>query len=112
MNKLSTELKHTANQHQINKNIVDYSNFSYRASPKVGAMIEIMSLVMDKPINSLFTETISDAIVDYLLNDVKNIHILSEFINNQDMDINLNKLSGFMKKLEEQEVIEINFKLF
>ena len=98
---------------EINNND-EFINFSYRASPKTASMIEVMHLIMEEPINSLFTNQISDAICDWLLSDSNNIELLDSFINDslkfdtQDFEFNL----GFIKQLKDAEVIEEKFSLF
>ena len=103
MTNLKTLLNQSASDSEI-KNNANYVTFSYRPSEKVAAMIEVMNLVIDKPINSLFTNQISENLVTWLLSDSDNIKYLDTFINSDEY-------SGFMKILIDKGVIERDLSL-
>ncbi len=106
MTNLKTLLSQSAYDSEI-KNNTNYVSFSYRPSQKVAAMIEVMNLIIDKPINSLFTNQISETIVGWLLSDSNNIEYLDTFINSDEFQTNgFDLYSGFMKILIDKGVIE------
>ena len=106
MTNLKTLLSQSAYDSEI-KNNTNYVSFSYRPSQKVAEMIEVMNLIIDKPINSLFTNQISETIVGWLLSDSNNIEYLDTFINSDEFQTNgFDLYSGFMKILIDKGVIE------
>ena len=112
MTNLKTLLNQSASDSEI-KNNANYVTFSYRPSEKVAAMIEVMNLVIDKPINSLFTNQISENLVTWLLSDSDNIKYLDTFINSDEFQTNgFDSYSGFMKILIDRGVIKEDLKLF
>ncbi len=111
MTNLKTLLNQSASDSEI-KNNANYVTFSYRPSEKVAAMIEVMNLVIDKPINSLFTNQISENLVTWLLSDSDNIKYLDTFINSDEFQTNgFDSYSGFMKILIDKGVIERDLSL-
>lgn len=87
----------------IEDNQTDFSLVTYRTSQKIGTMIEIMGIVLQKPVSNLFTTLISERLVDDLLSDASNMNILMDFFESEQ------KPSGFLRLLEERKVIEPSF---
>lgn len=76
------------------------TNMTYRASRKTARMIELMSVVLNKPISNLFTVEISEKIVEILLKDTRNIQLLEDFLKTDF------KLNGSLKILNDRDLIE------
>lgn len=109
MTNLKALLSQSASDSQI-KNNTNYVTFSYRPSEKVAAMIEVMNLVIDKPVNSLFTNQISENLVTWLLSDSDNIEYLDTFINSDEFKTDeFESYSGFMKILIDKGVIKKDY---
>lgn len=91
---------------QLDNNAIDESKTTamttYRASEKTATMIELMSIILKKPVASLFTISISEKIADNILKDDRNIDVLKEFLST---DFNL---SGAINILFTHGIIEEN----
>ncbi len=82
-------------------NIDDYAVISVRATKKVATMIEVMSIILQKPVSSVLTSHISDELANYLLEDDRNIEFLTSTLENP-----INIENTFLKCLEEKGIIE------
>lgn len=78
----------------------DFSMVTYRTTQKTATMLEVMSIVLKKPMSNLLTTLISEKIVEVILSDQKNMELLKEFFETK------HRNSGFIKILEENQVIE------
>ena len=83
----------------------DFSMVTYRTSKKNATIIELMSIIFQKPVSALFTTMLSEKIVESLFEDASNIELLNEYFGLEHSD------SGFIKLLEEQGVIKKHYSL-
>lgn len=81
----------------------DFSVVTYRTSQKIGTMLEIMSIVLQKPVATLFTTLISEKLVEVLLSDESNMELLKEYFETD------HSSSGFIQLLEEQKIIQEHY---
>lgn len=83
---------------------LDYIAISFRASQKTSTMMEIMSVVLKKPISTLFTKEISEKLAKFLLEDERYMAVLEDSLPM------FNKLSGScLGILEKKGVLEVEF---
>lgn len=77
MNRLNEELLFKASMDMAPN---EYKTISIRQPAKSATMMNLMSVVLDKPISSMLTEEISEALANYLLEDESNIPIIEEYM--------------------------------
>lgn len=77
----------------------DFSMFTYRTSKKNATMIELMSIITQKSVASLFTTMLSEKIASKLLENDSNIELLNEYFGEDRSD------SGFVKLLVDRGLI-------
>lgn len=78
----------------------DFSMVTYRTSKKTATMIELMSIISQKSVASLFTTLLSEKIASELLKDDSNIDLLNEYFELERAD------SGFIELLSDCGLIE------
>lgn len=77
-------------QSLVDNNNSDLVNVSVRPSTKIAAMLELVSMLVDKPISTMFTDEISAKLADHvrstskyqnqIVNALKEIHKEREFV--------------------------------
>ena len=78
----------------------DFSMVTYRKSKKTATMIELMSIISQKSVASLFTTMLSEKIASELFRDDSNIELLNEYLELERSN------SGFLKLLVDGGLIE------
>lgn len=78
----------------------DFSMVTYRTSKKTATMIELMSIISQKSVASLFTTMLSEKIASELFRDDSNIELLNEYLELERSN------SGFLKLLVDGGLIE------
>lgn len=81
----------------------DFSIVTYRTVQKTATMIDIMGVVLQQPVSALFTNLISEKLVEIVLQDQTNMDLLKEYFKTDHSN------SGFLKILEKDGIIEEDF---
>lgn len=81
----------------------DFSIVTYRTVQKTATMIDIMGVVLQQPVSALFTNLISEKLVENVLQDQTNMDLLKEYFKTDHSN------SGFLKILEKDGIIEEDF---
>ena len=79
----------------------EYKIVSLRQSAKSATMMNVMSVVLDKPISSMLTEEISDALAEYLLEDEENIGLLEKYMKKF-------VVAGYYEELSDEDNLAIS----
>lgn len=81
----------------------DFSIVTYRTTQKTATMIELMSIILQKPVSTLFTSLVSEKLYEMALSHQANVKILEEFFETDRPN------SGLIKRLEQEGIIEKDY---
>lgn len=95
----------------------NYTSVSVRTTMEMATMIDTVSLVTKEAVMNLFTSDLSDHLAGYLLEDPRNMELITEIINQEydkDPKMDLNNIinESCIEALTNEGVITIKRKLF